>query len=192
MTNDSDLLSFEDLDRPSFRPRARRRGDRAAQRWWALILGATAALCAGRAHAADATSLAWFAGSWHCAGRFEANGKPIEARLRFDWNDAAGALVKHHDDEPPNPYHAVELWSGAGPRLTAAIVDAYSGTRVLTSAGWTQESLTWTRTVDAKPVERFAYTRESTDRMRVDWSTSRDGLTFKVGDTLSCERQVAG
>ena len=162
------------------------------RRWWAIALIATSALGAGSAQATEPASLAWFAGSWHCAGKFESNGKPIEARLRFDWDDAAKALVKHHDDEPPNAFHAVELWGAAGTQLASTIVDAYSGTRVFSSDGWTQGSLTWTRMVDARPVERFTYVRESQDRMRVDWSTSRDGLRFRLGDTLSCERQIPG
>ena len=176
MRHEPDLESLADLTR----------------RWWAIALTATSALCAGSAQAAEPASLAWFAGRWHCAGKFESNGKPIESRLRFDWDEAAKALVKHHDDEPPNAYHAVELWGATGTQLAATIVDAYSGTRIFSSAGWTQASLTWTRTVDTRPVERFAYARESEDRMRVDWSTSRDGVAFKLGDSLACERQAGG
>lgn len=166
-------------------------GSHPAHRWLVIVLTATGAVCGGSALAAEPAPLplAWFAGTWHCAGKFESNGNPIEAHLRFDWNETALVLVKHHDDQPPNSYHAVELWGAARTGLTAAIVDAYSGTRVFTSAGWTNESLTWTRTMDAKPIERFVYVRDSEDRMRLDWATSKDGLAFKLGDTLSCERK---
>ena len=163
---------------------------RSARRGLVIALIAPGILHAGRTFAADVPPLAWFAGTWQCAGRFEPSGKPIEARLQFDWNEAAHALVKRHDDRPPNVYHAQEVWgSGDSTGLTATIVDAYGGTRLFTSTGWTGESLVWTRASGAKPVERFAYVRESEDRLRIDWATSRDGSVFTVGDTLSCDRQ---
>ena len=87
---------------------------RRARRGLAIGSMASGILCTGPALAADAPRLAWFAGAWQCAGRFEPSGKPIEASVRFDWNEAAGALVKHHDDRSPNLYHAVELWGSDG------------------------------------------------------------------------------
>ena len=175
-----------------FQPASDAQRARSAGQWRTLVLSVAGLLCAGRTLAADEPLLGWFAGTWQCAGHFEPSGKPIEARLGFDWSDAAGALVKHHDDRPPNAYHAVEVWGQNGPAgLTATIVDRYGGTRLFTSSGWANESLVWTRAIDAKPVERFVYVRESQDRLRIDWATSRDGAAFKVGDTLSCERQKA-
>ena len=161
--------------------------------WLAAAMAAGCMLHVSQAFASDAAPLAWFAGTWTCTGHFESNGKPIAARLRFEWNEAAGALVKYHDDRPPNAYHAVELWGADGPRgMAATILDPFGGARRFTSAGWADESLTWTRLADAKPVERFLYVREAQDRLRVEWATSRDGSTFKPGDTLLCEREVAG
>lgn len=162
-------------------------------RWLAVAAAVAGILNVGQAFASDAAPLAWFAGAWQCVGQFESNGKPIAARVRFDWNESAAALVKHHDDREPNAYHAVELWSAASPKgLAATIVDAYSGARQFTSAGWANESFAWTRVADAKPVERFLYVREADDRLRIEWATSRDGSTFQVGDTLSCKRDAEG
>lgn len=173
-----------------FGPESDARGSRCARRWRAVALSAAGVLCASSTLAADEPLLIWLAGTWQCAGQFEPSGKPIEAHVRFDWNEAAGALVKHHDDRPPNAYHAVEVWGTKGPgRLAATIVDRYGGTRLFASSGWANESLVWTRVIDAKPVERFVYVRESEDRLRIDWATSKDGSAFRVGDTLSCERQ---
>jgi len=158
-----------------------------------LVLAlAAAGLHTGPASAAGAPPLAWFAGAWQCAGKFEASGKPIEAQLRFEWSEGSGALVKHHDDRLPNSYHAIELWGANGPAgLAATIVDTFSGTRLFASPGWANETLAWTRMADGKPVERFTYAREGQDRLKVEWATSKDGSTFKLGDTLFCERLKA-
>jgi hypothetical protein len=149
---------------------------------------APAVLAFGLIAAAPAPSepLRWFSGEWRCDGHFS-NGKPIASTLRFEWQDAPAALVKRHDDRPPNQYHSIELWTfdkAAGFR--AMIADAYSGARLYTSMGWAGDTFTWERSQAGKAVERFAYTRTGKGAMQVDWSTSRDGATFTLGDTLAC------
>ena len=154
-----------------------------------MALVAATLLCSAGANAAETAPLAWFAGAWECAGSFASSGKPIAAHLRFDWDDATGALVKHHDDAPPNLYHATEMWGQAkSGGLSATTVDLFSGTRSFSSPGWSEDVLTWTRSIGAQPVERFTYVRQAADRMRVDWETSKDGATFKLGATRACVR----
>ena len=157
-----------------------------------LCLGFAAAAAMVTAAAAEpgpAQGLAGFAGAWRCEGRFISNGASIASTLTFDWSEAAQALVVRHDDRPPNAYHAVELWSfDKGGGLSATIADGFSGVRRLVSPGWEGDVLTWTRLQDGRPAERFAYRRQGPGKMLVEWSVSRDGTTFRLGDTLNCER----
>jgi hypothetical protein len=61
------------------------------------------------ASAASAESLDYFVGRWRCEGVFPASGKAIASTLKFERDTPSGAVLKHHDDTPPNRYHALEL-----------------------------------------------------------------------------------
>jgi hypothetical protein len=149
------------------------------------------ALSAAPAFAATpADVFSYFAGDWHCAGMFPSNGRAISSNLHFDWNASAAALVKRHDDDPPNGYHAVELWGAAKfGDLKDTIVDPFAGVRYYESPGWSGDTLTWTNVAEESPKDRFTYTRLDPATMRVDWAVSKDGSTFVVGDTLACTRK---
>jgi hypothetical protein len=155
-----------------------------------VIVAATLVLFGASSASADpapSEALKPLAGQWRCAGHFASNGKPIASTIRFEWDADAAALIKHHDDTPPNQYHAIELWTFAkAGGFRAVIADAYSGARVFTSAGWVDKTLTFERAEDGKPAERFTYTLTGDRALQVDWSVSRDGITFKLGDTLNC------
>jgi hypothetical protein len=160
---------------------------------WA-IMGASAvafAISGGPVVAATPSdALSYFAGDWHCSGMFPANGRAISSNLHFDWNEEAAALVKRHDDEPPNGFHAVELWASAKDGgLRDTIADPYAGVRYYASPGWSGDTLTWTNVAEASSKDRFTYTRLKPGAMRVDWASSKDGSTFVVGDTLTCTRK---
>jgi hypothetical protein len=130
----------------------------------------------------------YFAGRWACSGEFSSNHKPISSALSFFFDGRTGALLKHHDDNPPNAYHAMELWAAGKENTYDAMIAVPSGVRYFHATGWSGDTWVWTNASDAKPVDRFAYTRLDEATMRVDWSVSKDGVRFVVGDTLTCKR----
>jgi hypothetical protein len=158
---------------------------------WAIAL-LTALAVSASALAAEtgqpAASLSYFEGAWSCEGHF-ANGSPIASNITFSWSAPAQALVKHHDDLPPNGFHDVELWTfDKVGGFKALVADAYSGARAMTSPGWAGDALTWSHSEGPQRSERFIYVRLSTDHLRIDWEVSKDGGSFKLGDTLTCKR----
>ncbi len=136
--------------------------------WAAIAAAATVTIAA---EPSPARVLAELSGAWHCDGHFVSNGSPIASTLAFDWSEQAGALMLHHDDAPPNAYHAIELWTfDKTGGLSATIADGFSGVRRFVSPGWEGDVLTWTRLQDGRPAERFAYTRQGPGKMLVEWS----------------------
>ena len=90
------------------------------------------------------SALSYFIGTWSCQGVFPSSGKTIASTIRFAADGAS--LVKHHDDLPPNRYHAIELW-GYGVtdrRFNAVIQDSFGGIRDFSSSGWKGNALVWT------------------------------------------------
>jgi hypothetical protein len=160
----------------------------------ALVAAANGLLAPSVARAENATpspdALKYFNGEWDCAGEFPASGKKIASTVRFTYDEPTGALVKHHDDNPPNAYHAIELWAAdkSGTFSNTIAVPSY-GVRTFTSPGWSDNAFVWTSGVNANPTERFTYTRLGDATMQVDWAISKNGATFVVGDTLTCNRR---
>ena len=163
----------------------------AASRWLAAA-AAVAALCQGAPAQAQArtgaASLEVFEGRWACAGKFARSGKPIASTISATWDAAAQALVLHQDDAAPNAFHAVELWGADGPAgFRAAISDAYSGVRWLSSPGWADGRLVWTRMAGALPAERFVFTRPVRGAFTIEWSPADKTGAFVLGDSLACK-----
>lgn len=133
------------------------------------------------------SSLSYFIGTWSCQGVFPKSGKTIASTIRFTRDGAS--LVKHHDDVPPNAYHAIELWgfSTTDARFNAAIQDSFGGVRDFSSPGWSADSLVWTSAAQVNPPQQFAYTRKSDNVFQVDWRVLKNG-SYVVGDTLTCTR----
>jgi hypothetical protein len=127
------------------------------------------------------------AGDWHCEGAFS-NGKTLSSNLHFDWDAAAGVVVKRHDDVQASGYHAVELWAATKTGLLDTIADPFDGARTFTSPGWSGNVLTWTGVATTPYFERFVYSRLDPATLRVDWDVSKDGATYKNGDTLTCKK----
>jgi hypothetical protein len=50
-----------------------------------------------------------FVGTWSWAGHFTANDRPISAHFPLIRDEATGALIVRHDDDPPAGYHALEV-----------------------------------------------------------------------------------
>jgi hypothetical protein len=157
------------------------------------ILGATLAiLFTFQVHAADPDpeQLNFFVGSWSCAGHFIDNGAEIKSTMTFVWDAETKTLTVHHDDLAPNRYHALELWgvANAAKEFRNSIGDAYSGIRWYTSPGFAGESLSWTRSENGAPLERFIYTRKNPAQMTVEWWIVRPAGSLALGDTLDCRR----
>src|ERR1700748_3051490 len=88
----------------------------------------------------DAASLKVFEGRWACTESSAASGKPIASTLTASWDAPTQALLVRQDDNPPNAFHALELWGANGAAgFRASISDAYSGVRWLESPGWSGE-----------------------------------------------------
>jgi hypothetical protein len=142
------------------------------------------------ATAPSAISLDYFVGRWRCEGVFPASGKPIASTLKFEQDTASGALLKHHDDTPPNIYHALELWGfvkagGLSDTIMASNGGVYPP---FTSPGWSGDTLMWSSPPGVSPAQRFTYVRLSPDRMRMDWSVAKIEGEYQIGDTLTCVR----
>jgi hypothetical protein len=158
---------------------------------WLAI--AAPALTAAAAPAGQGMApMRFLAGTWDCAGKFPASGKPIASTIRFDFDVGGEVLVKHHDDKPPGAYHAIENWvAKRDGGYAAAIVDAYSAVREFDTSGWHGNVLTWQSGPGIVPEQRFVYSRLGRDTFRLDWGVSKDGKTWTVGDTLTCKRRTA-
>jgi len=131
-------------------------------------------------------------GQWTCHGVFPASGKTIDSTVRFALDLDGKALVKHHDDtSPPALYHALEAWGydAKSHRYNATILDSFGGARVFSSEGWKEGRLIWSSAPDVKPVQRFVYSRESSQGLRIDWEVEREG-TLVIGDTLHCSHST--
>jgi hypothetical protein len=160
-----------------------------------LIVTALFAAAAGTVFAAappPSQALRYFDGTWHCGGVFPSTGRKISSKLTFVWYAQTGSILKQHDDEQPNEYHAVELWAASNKGgLQNMIADAFGGVRFFSSTGWSGEALTWINDSDPARKEQFAYTKLNRDTMRVDWMISKNDAPFVVGDTLTCTRTRA-
>jgi hypothetical protein len=134
--------------------------------------------------------LSYFLGTWNCSGSFPASGKTIASTMRFESDLGGAAVVKHHDDVPPNTFHAIEAWnySPTDKRFNDAIADNFGGVRIFVSDGWIGDVFTWNSAPEVKPMQQFVYTRLSSTSMRVDWHVSKDGTHYVVGDTLMCTK----
>jgi hypothetical protein len=139
--------------------------------------------------ASPSDALLFFDGTWHCDGVFPGSGRKISSNLSFKWLAKTGAVLKQHDDEPPNGYHAVELWVASKGGFQALIGDSFGGSRFFSSTGWVGESLTWDGDSDPAHREKFVYVKGGFDTMRIDWMVSKNAAAFVVGDTLTCSRK---
>lgn len=167
-----------------------RLGAPAALGRFAGVLFLLAAAAPMRAADLGSAPFEYFVGHWDCAGHFAANGAAIKSSIVFAWQESTQTLHVQHDDLAPNPYHAVEMWgpSKAAKEYRSTVGDSYSGIRWFTSAGWTGDSLSWTRSDRGKPAERFTYSRKSPSQMTVEWFVAKPSGELALGDSLNCTR----
>ena len=88
----------------------------------AMCLSLSIAAFAGTSAYAQAPqrSLADFQGRWTCAGRFEANGRPINAVLLMRWDASSATLVVHHDEAPSSFWSAKPVSLATAARKSSA------------------------------------------------------------------------
>ena len=149
---------------------------------------AALALLAASAPAADRFDA--LVGSWTCRGHFIKSGSPLASRLAITRDAATMALVIHHDDLPPTTYRSLETWTMLADGSFRAAVASAGNMRWYSASGWQGDTLAWTRSEGAAPVEQFAYTLTGPGKMRVDWSIARGGGPLTLGDTLDCARDA--
>ncbi|GAA4501802.1 hypothetical protein [Gluconacetobacter tumulicola] len=127
-------------------------------------------------------------GSWSCEGYFVRNKRPIASDISITRDAGSGALVLHHDDRPPGPYHSLEVWSnGKDGSLKSSISDVY-GMRWFAARGWDGKALKWDRTEGGAVIEQFTYAFGDANTLKVDWAVSHNGSPLTIGDTLTCHR----
>lgn len=137
-------------------------------------------------------SLAFFEGHWQCAGKFVKSGKPISSTETFTTDLDGHWLAMRHDDQPPYPFHALELWGydKDAKRFNGYFFDNFSGIRHFTSPGWEGNHLAWTDTASVHgTTDRFVFERNDIGNYQVTYAVSRNGKDWTAGDAFSCKRQ---
>jgi len=165
------------------------------RRWAVLGAAASAVLAiAGSAQLRTAApvvppvsdELDYFVGGWRCAGAF-ANGKPIESYLQADRALDGNWLVIHHDDQPPNRFHALFEWHRGPSGWVASVQDSFGGMRTFRSAGWNGPQLVWDRSDVPVSDQRFIYRRIDAGSFELRYATLAHDAWHDI-DTLTCQR----
>ena len=141
--------------------------------------------------AAELQPLAFFEGRWHCAGKFVQSGKPIHSDEMFAPDLDGRWLAMRHDDQPPFPFHALEMWDydKTAKQFTAYIFDNFSGIRHFVSPGWAGEGLTWTNAAAMHgATDRFVFEKRDDAGYQVTYYLTRDGKKWSPVDSLRCRR----
>lgn len=138
-------------------------------------------------------SFTYFVGRWNCEGEFVAVKKPIAAQISIAADLGGSALSFRWDDNPPNRFHALELWGfdSAANHFTNFIHDNFGGVRQFNSAGWEGDTLTWTGNALATPPatnERFVLQRKSAKEFVIAYDTRKGQGDWATIDRLTCRQ----
>jgi hypothetical protein len=139
--------------------------------------------------------LSFFIGHWDCSGEFPASHKPISSRVVFSPELDGSWLTFRWDDNPPNRFHALELWGydKFAHDFTNSIYNNFGGVYLYNSAGWIGDELTWGPR-DLPPnspivSERYVIDRKSPKEFVISWEVRRtQAPQWTVGDTLTCHQ----
>ncbi|MBO0932575.1 hypothetical protein [Fibrella aquatilis] len=131
----------------------------------------------------------FFVGSWAGDGEFP-NGKKISANLTFELTLDSSWISYEHTDKLPNRYKALSMWgvdmlSG---QFVAYTFDNFHGHRKFVSDGWKDNKLILT-TNEYYPqrgllFQHFIYEKLTDKSFKMTYETSKDGITWKLGDFL--------
>lgn len=141
----------------------------------------------------ELASLAYFAGDWECSGKFDVNGKQIEAHQHFAPDLDGAWLMFRHDDKPPFGYHALAEWGWGGDskQFVMIVQDSVGGVRVFHSHGWESTKLQWdgdTITSTSVPTQRFSFERLDDRHFDVSYFVLKNGNWSRV-DSSTCNKQ---
>jgi hypothetical protein len=121
------------------------------------------------------------------------NGKSIDSRETFTASLQGHWLTMRHDDQPPYPFHALELWGfdKDSRQLAAYLFDNFSSPRHFASSGWKDDRLTWTNTASARGVtDRFVFQRKGAQAYQVTYAVTRgSGTAWATVDTSLCHKR---
>lgn len=140
----------------------------------------------------ELTSLAYFLGEWDCSGKFDANGKSIDAHQYFAVDLDSAWIVFRHDDKPPFNYHALSEWGwdSANKRFLMTVQDSAGGARVFYSSGWESTGLLWEGGAvgsTASPGERFSFERLDDHHFKVSYFFLKNGAWSRM-DSSTCTK----
>lgn len=146
-------------------------------------------------HRLDTGLVNFFCGEWKGGGAFS-NGRPIAAGLSFRLSLDSAWLVCEHRDEPPNRYKADLYWGvdESTGQFMAFAFDNFHGHRQFGSNGWVNGKLVLTGQSYAPGAgvyfEHFIYEKMSATSFRMSYETSRDAITWRLGDSLVFRRST--
>ena len=138
--------------------------------------------------------LSGWVGEWHCDGKFVKTGKAISSSIGFAPTLEGRWIEVHQDDEPPNAYHAVQLWSydDKESRFVATIFDNFSATPRTFDGVFSNGTPTWKRSIDrAAPIsaEQFVFETKGS-KLAITYQVIRKGESaWSGGDVLDCSRK---
>lgn len=138
--------------------------------------------------------LEYFKGDWSGAGKFAASGKNVASDFSFAADMDNQTLFVREKERAPNTYHFLALWS----------IDAADGNLVMffandsgaeffrsESGSWQNNKIIFESTPELKAAfafERFTFERKSNASFVAIYEMSRDGKTWRIGDTQTFTR----
>lgn len=141
----------------------------------------------------DTAMLNFFVGKWSGEGAF-ANGNKIAADLTFSLSLDSSWLVYEHRDKLPNSYKATSMWGvdAQTGEFLAYCFDNFQGHRLFEGNGWHNGKLILSHHT-AHPkfglyFEHFIYQRTGDHSFKMTYETSRDGISWQMGDWLVFKR----
>ncbi|HVU56111.1 MAG TPA: hypothetical protein VHD83_13695 [Puia sp.] len=143
---------------------------------------------------ADTALLNFFTGRWSGEGAFS-NGAKIVAEVSFSLSLDSSWLVYEHRDKLPNKWKATSYWGmdGVSGRFVAYCFDNFQGHRSFDSNGWKNGRLIlsgqgWLPQIGLY-FEHFIYERTGEKSFKMRYETSRDGISWQMGDWLEFRRE---
>lgn len=144
--------------------------------------------------ALDSSILKFFTGKWAGEGKF-ANGRPISSDLLINLTLDDAWLEINHNDRLPNNYKAKSYWgiNAETGELVVYIFDNFHGHRQFSTNGWEGNILVLSSNHyfprRGMVYERFIYEKQTLNSFKMIYETSRDAITWKIGDWLLFTKQ---
>lgn len=138
----------------------------------------------------------YFSGEWSGKGRFT-SGRELESKFSFAPDLEKQCMVVRHEEEPPNTYKFIALWSvdsETGDQVMLLTSNHDAGARVFRSRGWQGHRLVFESAPELHAffaIERMTFERDSPTTFHTTYEMSMDGgKTWRVGDHQSFTRNA--